>query len=79
MEDFLHFGSLKILIGEAGEASHARDNRMKWGTLRGRKQTAGDRYNTWEMMLRNFYALKSLSADGVLEKFVSVSHFFFLF
>lgn len=38
-------------------------------TLRGRpKGHDGPLYSTWAMMLRNFYAMKSLAADGVLEQ-----------
>ena len=67
-EDASRWGPLYWLVGEAGEAAHARDNRMKWGTLRGRKKTAYDRCNTWSMMLRNFYTLKGLVQDGCFDR-----------
>lgn len=64
-EDHVRFGSLKLLIGEAGEASHARDNFQKRPTCRGR-QSERDVWNTWAIMLRNFYAERSLVRSGVL-------------
>lgn len=68
-EDYLSWGSLKTLVAEAGEASHARDNRRRWGTCRGR--TSGrDTFNTWAIMLRNFYAAKELERTGVRDRFV---------
>jgi len=64
-EDYLNWGDPKLLVGEAGEAAHARDNRLKWGTLRGRRQTKYDAYNTWAILLRNCYAAHQLFAERV--------------
>lgn len=69
-EDRQFWESLFWFIGEATEASHARDNRMKKGTLRGRV-SANDKWSTWAIMLRNFCALKDLQRQGVIRSFVT--------
>lgn len=66
-EDYVEYGPLFFLTGEAGEASHARDNRMKWPTLRGREYS-GDSWNTWACMLRNLLAIHSLRVAGTLSR-----------
>ena len=65
-ENYQKWGALEYFIGEAGEASHARDNRMKWPTLRGRRCN-GDPCNSWCLMLRNFYSLKTLLMSKVFD------------
>lgn len=68
-EDYINWFSSKMLIGEAGEASHARDNARKAGTCRGRSSNS-DAFNTWSIIIRNFYAAKELERTGVRQKFV---------
>lgn len=60
IEDKIRWLSLKRLIGEAGEAAHARDNSLRWATCRGRLSDA-DKWNTWALMMRNFYGALRLS------------------
>ena len=60
IEDKIRWKSLKRLIGEAGEAAHARDNTLKWATCRGRISDI-DLWNTWAIILRNFYGALRLS------------------
>ena len=68
IEDRRNWGALRRLIGEAGEAGHARDNRCKWATVKGRPKQKTDSVNSWTMMLRNFYSLKELLVDGTVDK-----------
>jgi len=68
-EDYLEWGSLKMLVGEAGEASHARDNHRKWCTCRCRR-SGTDRWNTYAVILRNFWVAKELERQGVRDRCV---------
>ena len=69
VEDYLRFGPLGSLICEGYEAAHARDNRRKGPTTRGRLST-NDRWNTWAIMCRNLMAEVSLVNSGILERCV---------
>ena len=64
-EDSVTWGSLHRFLGEAGEASHARDNRQKKPTLRGRQKCGRDACGSFTMLLRNFCMAKTLEVDGI--------------
>ena len=69
-EDFIRWGCLYAFLGEAGEAAHARDNRMSAPTVRGRPLQPKDPYNTWCVLIRNFYAMMALSTDATYQKYL---------
>jgi hypothetical protein len=69
-EDRRRWCSLFWFIGEATEAAHARDNRMKKATLRGRI-SSHDMWNTWSILLRNFCAIKELERQNAIDRFVA--------
>lgn len=68
IEDRRKYKSLIVFIGEGTEAAHARDGKLKGATLRGREKQAHDRFNTWELMIRNFAAGKEMIRQGVLDR-----------
>ena len=69
IEDYNTWGPLFFLLGEGSEAAHARDNRMKAPTLKGR-ESDHDAWNTWALLLRNLCALRSLIRSGIANRFV---------
>ena len=71
-EDYLEYGAMYFLLGEAPEASHARDNRMKWPTLKGRISEY-DAKNTWNCMMTNLCAIHSMILHGVFDRMTETS------
>ena len=66
-EDFLNFGPMYFQIGEGTEASHARDNRMRRPTLKGRI-SENDSWTTWACMMRNYLALQAMVRGKIFDR-----------